>query len=62
VLDVLITPSLACKNLRINQHSLQDWKKNKQKILQMKKGVIKLREQLYRKELSLKFKLYGALS
>jgi hypothetical protein len=40
MLDVLITASLACKNLGIDQHYLRDWKKNKQKILRMKKGAI----------------------
>jgi hypothetical protein len=41
--DVPITASLACKNLKIDQHSLRDWKKNKQKILQMKKGAMRAR-------------------
>jgi hypothetical protein len=56
--DVSITASLACKNLGIDQHSLRNWKKNKQKILQMKKGAMRARGQSYGKEPSLEFKLH----
>jgi hypothetical protein len=59
MLDVPISASLACKNLGIDQHCLRDWKKNKQKILQMKKGVMRARGQSHGKEPNLKFKLHS---
>ena len=59
MLDVPITASRACKNLGIDRHCLRDWKKNKQKILQMKKGAIRVRGQSHGKEPSFEFKLYS---
>jgi hypothetical protein len=57
--DVPITASLACKNLGIDRHCLRDWKKNKQKILQMKKGAMRARGQSHGKEPNLEFKLHS---
>ena len=36
---VLISESQALKELKIDQHSLREWKQNKRKILAMKKGA-----------------------
>jgi hypothetical protein len=39
--DIPISVSLACKNLGIDRSSLREWKRDKQKILRMKRGAMR---------------------
>jgi hypothetical protein len=56
--DVPITASLASKNLGINQSSLREWKKQKQRILRIKKGAMRFRGQSQGRELEMEFELH----
>ena len=47
---VPISESQASKKLKIDQHSLREWKQNKQKILAMKKGAKRYQRGSYRRE------------
>jgi hypothetical protein len=56
--DVPISASLACKNLGIDRSSLREWKRDKQRILRMKKGAMRYRGQLYGREPEMEFELH----
>jgi hypothetical protein len=58
-LDVPITASLAAHNLKIDQSSLREWKKQKQRILRMKKRAKQWRGVSCRREPELEFKLHS---
>jgi hypothetical protein len=57
--DVLISASLAAQNLGIDWSCLREWKKQKQRILRMKKGVKRWRGVSCGRELELEFKLHS---
>jgi hypothetical protein len=57
--DVPISASLAAHNLKIDQGSLREWKKQKQRILRMKKGAKRWRGVSCGREPELEFKLYS---
>jgi hypothetical protein len=57
--DIPISVSLAAGNLGIDQSSLREWKKQKQRILRMKKGAKRWRGVSCRRELELEFKLHS---
>jgi hypothetical protein len=56
--DTPITATLAAKNLGINRSSLREWKRLKQRILRIKKGVIRMQGQLQGREPEMEFELY----
>ena len=56
--DVPISASLACKNLGIDRSSLREWKRDKQRILRMKKGAMRYRGQSYGREPGMEFELH----
>lgn len=56
--DVPISASLACKNLGIDRSSLREWKRDKQRILRMKKGAMRYRGQSYGREPEMEFELH----
>jgi len=51
---VLISESQALKELKIDQHSLREWKQNKRKILAMKKGAKRYQGGSYGREHEMK--------
>jgi hypothetical protein len=55
---VPISLSLASSNLKVDRHCLREWKEQKQKILQMKKGAKRWRGQSHGKEPKMEFQLY----
>jgi hypothetical protein len=57
--DVPITASLAAHNLKIDWSSLREWKKQKQRILRMKKGAKRWRGVSCGREPELEFKLHS---
>jgi len=58
-LDIPISTSLAAGNLGIDRSSLREWKKQKQRILRIKKGAKRWRGISYGRELELEFKLHS---
>jgi hypothetical protein len=57
--DVPISASLAIENLGIDRSCLREWKKQKQRILRMKKGAKRWRGISCGRELELEFKLHS---
>jgi len=57
--DGSITVSLAAHNLKIDRSCLREWKKQKQRILRMKKGVKGWRGISCGRESELEFKLHS---
>lgn len=55
---VPISLRMASSKLKVDQHYLREWKEQKQKILQMKKGAKRWRGQSYGKEPKMEFRLH----
>jgi hypothetical protein len=58
-LDVPISAIIAAENLGIDRSCLREWKKQKQRILRMKKGAKRWRGVSCGRELELEFKLHS---